>query len=331
MTTANLGTPPASLLEEPAVANKPQALLGKPRRYPISIGDRLIYLGAIIFPFIGLGVAIGLLWGVGFSWVHLGLLLGMYVVSAFGVTVGYHRLFTHRSFTTNRVVKTILAILGSMATEGPLLKWVAQHRMHHQNSDAPGDPHSPHEFGDGFIGTLRGLWHAHVGWIFGGDDGNLDRYVVDLKNDGALRVVSNLFPLWVALGMFIPALLGGLITMSWMGALLGFIWGGLARVFFVHHITWSINSVCHFWGTRPYDCHDESRNNFIFGVIGFGEGWHNNHHAFPTSARHGLKWWQFDASYWLIRGMEVVGLADKVKVPPAAALVAKAKGAIALN
>jgi stearoyl-CoA desaturase (delta-9 desaturase) len=326
-TTAHTLPDVSSLIptSSPAVATSAPAPVRVWHTGHLSLGNRLIYLGAVILPFVGLGLAIGLLWGVGFSWVHLGLLLGMYVFSAFGVTVGYHRLFTHRSFTTNRTVKAILAILGSMASEGPLFKWVAQHRMHHQMSDAPGDPHSPHGHGEGFVNALRGLWHAHVGWIFGGDARELDRYVGDLNKDGVLRVVSNLFPLWVALGMFIPALLGGLITMSWMGALLGFIWGGLARVFFVHHITWSINSVCHFWGSRPYDCHDESRNNFVFGVIGFGEGWHNNHHAFPTSARHGLKWWQFDASYWVIRGMELVGLAHKVKVPPAAALAAKAR------
>jgi stearoyl-CoA desaturase (delta-9 desaturase) len=200
---------------------------------------------------------------------------------------------------------------------------VAQHRKHHQNSDDEGDPHSPHSEGEGFFGMLRGLWHAHVGWVFQPDAPDLDRYVGDLKKDNVVRKVSNLFSLWVVLGLLIPTVLGGLISMSWTGALLGFIWGGLARVFLVHHVTWSINSVCHLWGSRDFESHDESRNNVIFGILGLGEGWHNNHHAFPTSARHGLKWWQFDFSYLFIRGMEMLGLATKVRVPARQQIEAK--------
>jgi stearoyl-CoA desaturase (delta-9 desaturase) len=170
---------------------------------------------------------------------------------------------------------------------------------------------------------MRGLWHAHVGWIFRPDAPGLYRYVADLYPDRLLRRISVLFPLWVAISMLLPAAVGGLVSLSWTGALLGFIWGGLVRVFLVHHVTWSINSVCHLWGTRPFRSHDESRNNPIFGVLGLGEGWHNNHHAFPTSARHGLRWWEFDASYLIIRGLELLGLAWRVKVPSAAALSAK--------
>ena len=290
----------------------------------LTLGVRLIHLAVVILPFLGLVTAIVLAWGPGwFDWLHLGLLLGMYLLSAVGVTVGYHRLFTHRSFETFRPIKFILALLGGMAVEGPLLKWVAQHRRHHQHSDAEDDPHSPHMHGGGLFGTLAGFWHAHVGWLFKPDTPNLSRYVGDLAPDGLLRRMSELFPLWAALGFLIPAAIAGIVTRSWTGALLGFLWGGLVRVFFVHHITWSINSVCHLWGYRSFRSHDESRNNVVFGVIGMGEGWHNNHHAFPTSARHGLRWWEFDASYLIIRGMELVGLAWKVKVPSAEAINAK--------
>jgi stearoyl-CoA desaturase (delta-9 desaturase) len=247
----------------------------------------------------------------------------MYALTALGVTVGFHRLFTHRSFETTRPVKFIFAVLGSMALEGPVLKWVAMHRRHHQHSDGEGDPHSPHHHGEGLRGLLAGAWHAHVGWIFDPDPADLPRYAGDLARDGVVRSVSRTWVLWSAIGLVLPAVLGGLITWSWRGALLGFIWGGLARVFLVHHVTWSINSVCHLWGTRPFKSRDESRNNFLFGVVGMGEGWHNNHHAFPTSARHGLRWWELDLSYWVIRGLAAAGLAWKVRVPAAPAVAAK--------
>ena len=284
-----------------------------------------VNLAAVVFPFVGFIAAAVLLWGIGFSWLHLILMVVMYLLTAVGITIGYHRLFTHKSFETNRVVKAIFAILGSMAVEGPLLKWVAMHRRHHQHSDKHDDPHSPHLHGHGLWGVVTGMWHAHVGWIFDRDPENLDRYVVDLKKDRALRWINTMFPLWVLLSLLLPTVLGGLLSMSWSGALLGLVWGGLARIFLVHHVTWSINSVCHLWGSRDFESHDESRNNFIFGVLALGEGWHNNHHAFPTSARHGLRWWQIDISYWVIRGMEAVGLATKVRKPTAEAMIAKAR------
>ena len=170
---------------------------------------------------------------------------------------------------------------------------------------------------------LRGFWHAHMGWIFGPESPGLAGYIKDLLPDHMLRTVSTLFPLWAILGLLIPAGLGGLLTMTWLGALMGFLWGGLARIFFVQHMTFSINSVCHIWGRRPLRSSDESRNNLVFGILGFGEGWHNNHHAFPTSARHGLKWWQLDLSYLVIRAMKAMKLAWKVHVPRAEAITAK--------
>ena len=292
-----------------------------------SLGVRVATLLGVVLPFLGLAAAIFLAWGWGFSWLHLFLLAGMYLLTAVGITVGYHRLFTHKSFETTRPMKFIFGVLGSMAVEGPVLKWVAMHRRHHQHSDGTDDPHSPNHHGEGLRGLLAGWWHAHVGWMFYKDPEDLSRYVGDLQADPVVRRVSSTWTLWSAAGLLLPAVLGGLITWSWTGALLGFIWGGLTRVFLVHHVTWSINSVCHLWGTRPFRSHDESRNNAIFGVLALGEGWHNNHHAFPTSARHGLRWWEFDASYLLIRGLELIGLAWKVKVPSAEALDRKAGAA----
>lgn len=274
---------------------------------------RLLNLTAVILPFLGFLAVIVSLWGRGFHWVDGGLLLAMYVLTTVGITVGFHRLFTHRAFETNRAVQFVLAILGSMAVEGPLLKWVAVHRRHHQHSDTHEDPHSPHEHGDSFLGLWRGLWHAHVGWFFQPAPPNLPHYVKDLRQSRVLRTASRLFPLWVTLGVFIPAALGGLLTGTWMGFLSGLLWGGLARIFLVHHVTWSINSVCHLWGRQPFRTGDHSRNNLVFGVLGFGEGWHNNHHAFPTSARFGLRWWQIDLGYWLICVLARLGLASKVK------------------
>lgn len=280
-----------------------------------SLGVQLVTFVAIVVPFLGLVAAPFFLWGWGFSWADLGLLLGMYVLTALGITVGFHRLFTHRSFETYTWVKFLLAVLGSMAVQGPLLKWVAQHRRHHKHSDTPDDPHSPHHHGRGVLGLLRGAWHAHIGWLFRRDPEDLDRYVQDLRKSRALRVASALFPLWVALGLVLPGILGGLLTLRWAGVWTGVIWGGLVRVFLVHHVTWSVNSACHLWGLRPYRSADLSRDNVTFGVLALGEGWHNTHHAFPTSARHGLRWWQLDVSYYVIRALALVGLAWDVRLP----------------
>lgn len=281
----------------------------------ITLKLRLINIAGVTLPFIGLILAIILLWGVAFNWVYLAILVGMYLASGLGITIGYHRFFTHKSFKAPRWVAAMLAVMGSMALEGPVLQWVAVHRKHHQHSDDEHDPHSPHTHGAGFFGAIRGMYHSHMGWLFKPHAPGLSRYVADLKKDRLVCWMSTLFPLWVVLGLLIPAALGGLLTMSWTGVLLGFIWGGLVRIFLVHHVTWSINSVCHIWGSKPFNSHDESRNNAIFGVVGLGEGWHNNHHAFPTSARHGLSWWQFDISYLIILAMSKVGLARDIRIP----------------
>jgi stearoyl-CoA desaturase (Delta-9 desaturase) len=295
----------------------------------ITWGVRATNLAVTIIPFLGLAAAVVLLWGMAFDLVHLGLLVGMYLVISAGVTIGYHRLFTHRSFTTFRPIQWGLGILGSMALEGPLLKWVAQHRMHHQHSDDEGDPHSPHLHGTGLWQAIRGFWHAHTGWIFDPDDPDLDRYVGDLRKDPVLCWISRMFFLWAAVGLILPAILGGLLTLSWTGVLLGFLWGGLVRVFLVHHMTFSINSICHLWGARPFKTDDESRNNLFFGVLGLGEGWHNNHHAFPTSARHGLRWWQLDVSFMVIRLLGWMCLAWNIRLPSRSALESKHQRSVA--
>lgn len=311
-TTTTPASPPAPAGPDPA-----------DRPYTTTIWTRLANLVGVVIPFVGLVVAIFLLWGVAFSWTYLAILGGMYAVTALGITVGYHRYFTHRSFDTPRPIVFLLAVFGAMAAQGSVLEWVAVHRRHHQHSDDHDDPHSPHTSGHGLLGVIRGAWHSHMGWLFRRRAPGLSKYIPDLSRDRLIRVVSGLFPVWVLLGLLIPAALGGLITLSWMGVLLGLIWGGLVRIFLIHHVTWSVNSVCHLWGSRPFETHDHSRNNLVMGIIALGEGWHNGHHAFPTSARHGLRWWEIDASYYIIRAMSLVGLASNIRVPARERVIAK--------
>lgn len=280
-----------------------------------TMSSKIVTLAAVILPFLGLLAAVVSLWGWACGWGAVALLVVMYLLTGLGITVGFHRLFTHQSFETNRVVKFIFGVLGSMAVQGSLLKWVALHRMHHQHSDHEHDPHSPAHHGHGALGVLKGLWHSHMGWLFKKEPPDLLRYVKDLRKSKLLCTVSALFPLWVTLGLVIPTVIGWLLMGGWQGAFLGLVWGGLARIFMVHHVTWSINSICHLWGQQPYKVADHSRNNFIVGLLALGEGWHNNHHAFPTSARHGLRWWQVDMSYWTIQLLSFFRLAWNIKQP----------------
>jgi stearoyl-CoA desaturase (delta-9 desaturase) len=287
---------------------------------------RIATLAVIVFPFLGIVVAPFLAWGWGFTWTDLGIMLGFYVMTMLGITVGFHRLFTHASFETPTFVKFVLGALGSMAIQGSLFDWVSMHRRHHQFSDTVNDPHSPCNEGKGLLGVIRGAWHAHIGWFFKADPPNMARYIKDLRASRALRVVNALFPLWIVLTLLLPALLGGLISWSWHGALTGLVWGGLVRLFIVHHITWSVNSACHLWGRRPYPSADQSRNNFLFGILAMGEGWHNTHHAFPRSARHGLRWWEIDGSYGIIRLLSWLGLAWDIRLPAAEVARSKPRG-----
>jgi stearoyl-CoA desaturase (delta-9 desaturase) len=291
---------------------------------------RVATLAAVILPPLALVAVMALAWGGWFGWVDLALMVGMYVLTGLGVTIGYHRLVTHKSFEAKRPIEWFFAICGSMAAQGPILWWAATHRRHHQHSDHAQDPHSPHAGrAPGFAGWVRGFLHSHIGWLFADLRADAVRYIPDLTRDRALSRISDLFPLWVLAGFAIPALIGFLVSGGWMGALLGFLWGGLVRMCLLHHVTWSVNSVCHLWGAREYRSGDESRNNPVMGVLALGEGWHNNHHAFPASARHGLKWWQFDLSWIVIRSLEKLGLANKVRLPAPERLAARRVSATA--
>jgi len=278
-----------------------------------------------VVPFVGLLAAIVLLWGRGVGWLEVGLMVVMYCIAGYGTTIGFHRLLTHRAFETYKPLRALWAIFGSMGVQGPVIRWCATHRRHHQQTDREGDPHSPHLHGGGLKGLMAGMWHAHLGWCFDADPVGTSKSVKDLTDDKLLNFVDRTFIVWVLLGMIIPAAFAGWWTMSWTGALSGFVWGGLVRIFTMHHVTWSVNSVCHVWGTRPYASKDESRNNPIVAVVALGEGWHNNHHAFPTSARQGLAWWQFDSSWCLIWLMSKVGLVWDVRVPSPDAMNIKRK------
>jgi stearoyl-CoA desaturase (delta-9 desaturase) len=281
--------------------------------------DRIITGTITAVPFLGLAGAMWQAWGGALHWHDLVVFGIAYVATALGVTVGFHRLLTHRSFKTRPAVRATLAALGSAAIEGPVISWVADHRKHHAFSDREGDPHSPHVgHGGGWGGALRGLFHAHVGWLFiHTQRGAKDRYARDLLNDPVIRFVDRTFVLWVALGLVAPFGLGVAIGGDVTDGLTGLLWGGAIRMLVVHHVTYSINSLCHFFGRRRFPTEDESRNLFWVAVLSLGEGWHNNHHAFPTSARHGLRPWEIDVAGLVILAMEKVGLAwDVVRVSP---------------
>jgi stearoyl-CoA desaturase (Delta-9 desaturase) len=281
--------------------------------------ERVVRVVATTVPLAAVGCAAWQAWGGSLHWHDLLVLAITYLLCGLGVTVGYHRLFTHRSFKTTRAVRALLAVLGSMAIEGPLIEWASTHRKHHRFSDRPGDPHSPHvDHGAGLGGALRGLAHAHLGWIFRGKDmANPARYAKDVLIDADMRFISRTFPLWVVVGLAIPFGLGVALTGSLAGGLTGLLWGGAVRVFLLHHATFSINSLCHYYGKRPFSTDDESRNLAWLAPFAFGESWHNNHHAFPTSARHGLRRWQLDPGGWLIGGLERCHLVwDVIRVGP---------------
>jgi stearoyl-CoA desaturase (delta-9 desaturase) len=281
--------------------------------------EKSVNLGAVVVPFLAAVAAIALLWNRLVTPSDLAIMAAMYLLTALGVTVGFHRLLTHRSFQTSKPFEYAFAIAASMAVEGPVIGWVADHRKHHAHTDAEGDPHSPHVgHAAGVRGVLAGLWHAHVGWLLV-DQGRAEhrRYAADLCDDPGMRLISRWFPALVVLGLAIPALAGYLVTGTVLGAATGLLWGGLVRIFFVHHVTWSINSVCHFTGSRRFEVDDHSTNVFWLALPTMGESWHHNHHAFPRSARHGLRWWELDVSALVIATMEKLGLAwNVIRIAP---------------
>lgn len=276
--------------------------------------EKVANLGAVVVPFAATIAAIVLLWNSLVSPADLAIAMVMYLLTAIGITVGFHRLLTHRSFQTSKPVEYVFAALGSMAVQGPVISWVADHRKHHAHTDEEGDPHSPHVGHEGGMrGVLAGLWHAHSGWLMS-TQGRADwkRYAPDLYEDLGMRTISRRFVSLVFLSLAIPALAGYLVSGTLAGAATGLLWGGLVRIFFVHHVTWSVNSVCHFLGSRRFETDDRSTNVFWLALPSLGESWHHNHHAFPRSAVHGLKRWELDPSALVISTMEKLGLARNV-------------------
>jgi stearoyl-CoA desaturase (delta-9 desaturase) len=280
-------------------------------------GQKTIMLAITVIPFVGFVAAVALLWNLAVGWHDLVLMFVLYVLVGLGVTIGYHRMLTHQSFEAIAPVKAVLLVLGSMSVQGSAIDWAVDHRTHHAHSDKEGDPHSPHHgFGGGIGGQLKGLLHAHLGWMFvhpvAADRARLGR---DLIEDRVVSFVDRTFVLWAVLGFVLPFALGFAITGTWAGAFTGLLWGGLVRLFLNHHVTWSVNSICHFFGRRPFAAYDQSTNNWMLAIPSLGEAWHHNHHVFPTSAFHGLGRWEFDISGILIRGMEKLGLVRNVRRP----------------
>ena len=282
--------------------------------------ERNVNIAAVVTPFLGLIAAATLLWDGFLDARDVAVFALMYALTAVGVTVGFHRLLTHRAFRTRAWLRYTLAVLGSMSLQGPVIDWVADHRKHHTFTDEEGDPHSPHAgAGAGFPGMVKGLWHAHTGWLFETHgQASSKRFARDLLEDPRMRTINRAFPLIAVSSLLLPFLLGlalgGGALVAGLSALL---WGGLVRIFIVHHITWSINSICHFFGRRRFDTDDHSTNVFWLALPSLGEAWHHNHHAFPQSACHGLRWYEIDPSGWLILAMARLGLAwDVVRVTP---------------
>jgi stearoyl-CoA desaturase (delta-9 desaturase) len=281
--------------------------------------DRTITVIVTAAPILSLFGAGWLLWDRVLGWNDLFVFGLLYLLTGFGVTIGFHRLLTHRAFKTTRTVRAVLAILGSAAIEGPVISWVADHRKHHAFSDREGDPHSPHvDHGHGWRGAARGLLHAHVGWLFiHTHRGRRSRYAPDLLADPVVSWVDRTFLVWATAGLVAAFTLGVLFGGRLRDGFTGLLWGGAVRILVLHHVTYSVNSLCHFFGRERFDTGDRSRNLGWLAPLSLGEAWHNNHHAFPTSAAHGLRRREFDPSAWVIRGLERVGLAwDVVRVSP---------------
>jgi stearoyl-CoA desaturase (Delta-9 desaturase) len=278
--------------------------------------ERTANLLGVVVPFAGVLISIVLLWNRAVDATDLGILAAMYLLTAVGVTVGFHRLLTHRAFQTYPQLERLLAVLGSLSVQGSVLDWVADHRKHHAHTDREGDPHSPHV---GHGSGLSGLWHAHVGWLME-TQGQADwkRYASELYEDPAMRRIGRSFPALAAVSLLVPALAGFVLSgFTVQGALGGLVWGGLVRIFLVHHVTWSVNSVCHFFGSRRFDLDDQSTNVSWLAVLSLGESWHHNHHAFPRSAYHGLRPWEIDPSGMIISLMSRLGLAwNVVRIAP---------------
>lgn len=302
-----------------AVDNKPpvrdELPLGTMSTDRQSRGEQITLGVFIAVPFLALLVAIPIAWGGWLGWTDVAIAVVMYIISGHGVTVGFHRHFTHRSFKANRGLKNAMAIAGSLAVEGPVIRWVADHRRHHKYSDKEGDPHSPWRYGETVPALMKGMFHAHMGWMFDVEQTDQRKYAPDLLKDPDLRKISRAFPGLVAVSLLLPPLLGGLITWSWQGAATAFFWATLVRIGLLHHVTWSINSICHAIGERPFNSRDKSGNVWWLAFLSMGESWHNLHHADPTCARHGVLKGQIDSSARFIWLFERLGWATDVRWP----------------
>ncbi|WP_086661582.1 acyl-CoA desaturase [Lentzea kentuckyensis] len=278
-----------------------------------------------VVPALALTAAVPLAWGWGLGWTDIGLAIFFYTVTCLGVTIGFHRYFTHGAFKANRALRIALAVAGSMSMQGPIIGWVADHRRHHAFADREGDPHSPWLFGTSAVALAKGFWHAHLGWMFRRELTNAARFAPDLLADPDIQRVNRWFPALTTVTLLAPALAGGLITWSWWGALTSFFWASLVRVAVLHHITWSVNSICHMIGDRPFEARDKSANFWPLAILSMGESWHNSHHADPTCARHGVRRGQIDISARLIRVFEIFGWATAVRWPTPERLARKLK------
>jgi stearoyl-CoA desaturase (delta-9 desaturase) len=310
-----------ALLDRPGSDSGPKPLTDG--KQPLGV---LVALWAfVLIPFAALIAAVPVAWGGWLSWIDITLAVVFYIVSGLGVTIGFHRYLTHGSFKAKRQLRIALAIAGSLAVQGDVNQWVADHRRHHAYSDVEGDPHSPWRYGESVRGLTKGLFYSHMGWLFHRELSNRARFAPDLEDDRAVRRVASLFPLIVAASLLLPAAIGGLATWSWQGALTAFFWAGLVRVGFLHHVTWSINSVCHVFGERPFAMRngDRAANFWPLAIISFGESWHNLHHADPTSARHGAMRGQIDITARAIWLLEKLGWAYDVRWPKPERLAAK--------
>jgi stearoyl-CoA desaturase (Delta-9 desaturase) len=277
----------------------------------------------VILPLLALVAAVPFAWGWGLGWHDIVLAFICYMISGLGIAAGFHRYFTHSSFKANRPVRLALAVAGSLAFEGPILNWVADHRRHHKYSDHEGDPHSPWRFGNDWKALAKGLGFAHMGWIFEGDRTSQPKFCPDLLADPGIRRISRWFPAYAAVSLLAPALAGGLWSMSWRGALTALFWAGFVRVALLQHVTWSINSICHTFGKEEFATRDKARNVSWLAVASFGESWHNLHHADPTCARHGVLKGQIDIAARLIWIFEKLGWAYDVRWPDEQRLTAK--------
>jgi stearoyl-CoA desaturase (delta-9 desaturase) len=278
-------------------------------------GEQFMLYTFVIVPFLAFLAAIPVAWGWGLHWTDVILFVLFYYASGLGITIGYHRLFTHGSFKANRPLRIAVAIAGSMAIEGPVIRWVADHRRHHAYADREGDPHSPWRYGETTNALVKGMCYAHIGWMFDEMHTNREKYTPDLMRDRDIRIVDALFPLWLLLSMLLPPLIAGLIHMSWTSALSAFFWASLVRIFLLHHVTWSINSICHTIGEKPFAARDKSTNFWPLAILSFGESWHNMHHADPTAARHGVLKGQLDTSARIIWIFEKLGWVTNVRWP----------------